>query len=88
MRHKKSILTEGDYELLLPNDENIFLYRRYTVTENWFILVNLSEKILPVPSILRDVNKKIVIANYLTRRYESENLRPYEAIIYSTKLTN
>ena len=42
-RHKESMLTEGNYQLILPEDEKIFAYLRNTENESWLVAANMSE---------------------------------------------
>ena len=42
-RHKESMLTEGHYQLILPEDEKIFAYLRNTENESWLVAANMSE---------------------------------------------
>ena len=44
LRHTEAILTEGDYQLLLPESKEIFAYLRTTEEEQWLVAANLSEK--------------------------------------------
>ena len=43
LRHKESMLTEGNYQLILPEDEKIFAYLRNTENESWLVAANMSE---------------------------------------------
>lgn len=42
-RHKESMLTEENYQLILPEDEKIFAYLRNTENESWLVAANMSE---------------------------------------------
>lgn len=82
LRHKEPLLTDGDYHLLLEEDENIFAYLRYTEKECWLVAANFSEKNVSTDQLKTQVEKEgeIIIANY-ERTGLTEEFRPYEAFI-------
>ena len=86
LRHKESLLTEGNYQLLLPEDEKIFAYLRNTENETWLIVANMSEDIVLTDELKTFVNAKqdIMIGNY-DRVNLDEALRPYEAFMMRIK---
>ncbi len=86
LRHKESILTEGNYQLLLPEDEKIFAYLRNTENETWLIAANMSEDSVLTDKLKTFVNEKqdIIIGNY-DRVNLDEALRPYEAFMMRIK---
>ena len=69
LRHEEELLTEGDYQLLLPEDEKIF--------------ANLSEDTVSTEGLAKYVFDKedIKIANYKDRTGIKADLRPYEAFM-------
>ena len=81
MRKENPIMVYGDYELLLPEDKNIYAYKRTYQGKTWLIICNFYEH--NVEFSLNGTGK-ILISNYedsctdLTKG----KLRPYEAIIY------
>ncbi|WP_279223386.1 glycoside hydrolase family 13 protein [Megamonas hypermegale] len=81
MRKENPIMVYGDYELLLPEDKNIYAYKRTCQGKTWLIICNFYEN--NVEFSLNGMGK-ILISNYedsctdLTKG----KLRPYEAIIY------
>ena len=81
MRKENPIMVYGDYELLLPEDKNIYAYKRMCQGKTWLIIWNFYEH--NVEFSLNGMGK-ILISNYedsctdLTKG----KLRPYEAIIY------
>lgn len=83
LRHEEELLTEGDYQLLLPEDEKIFAYLRTSEKEQWIVVANLSEENVSTEGIADYVSNKadIKIANYKDRTGIREDLRPYEAFI-------
>ena len=82
LRHTENLLTEGDYKLVLEDDENIFAYLRSTENECWLVVANLSENTLATERLQQYVKEKheIIIANY-DRTDISDDLRPYEAFM-------
>ncbi len=86
LRHTEPILTEGEYKLILEEDEQIFAYLRSTDKECWLIAANLSERSRS-SDILKEYAKESVeikISNYERTSLEGE-LRPYEAFMMRIK---
>lgn len=86
LRHTEPLLTEGDYRLILGDDEHIFAYLRTTEEERWLVVGNLSEEVIP-SDILKDYSgelEEIKICNY-ERTSLAEDLRPYEAFMMRIK---
>ena len=82
LRHEEPLLTEGEYRLILPEDEHIFAYLRQTEKEGWLVAANLSEKTLssePLREFVKEM-QEVVIGNYERTGIEGE-LRPYEAFM-------
>lgn len=83
LRHEEELLTEGDYQLLLPEDEKIFAYLRTSDKEQWIVVANLSEDTVSTEGFAKYVSDKedIKIANYKDRTGIKADLRPYEAFM-------
>ena len=83
LRHEEELLTEGNYQLLLPEDEKIFAYLRTSDKEQWIVVANLSEDTVSTESLAGYVSDKadIKIVNYKDRTGIKEDLRPYEAFM-------
>lgn len=82
LRHEKEIIVYGTYDLILPDNEDIFAYTRTMGQEILLILCNFTEKTLSyeLPEELKTVSKTILINNYLE---ETEGrLKPYQAKVY------
>lgn len=82
LRHNEDILTEGTYKELIPEDENVFAYKRDLNDKHWLVLVNMTSKTIPMADLKSDEIKnysKIIIHNY--EGQEEKQLRPYEAVI-------
>lgn len=71
---------------MLPKDEAIFAYERYTENEKLVVLCNFTEEeqVLTDENILNDIKKGSVLANNVPDIIEG-TLRPYEAIVYQIK---
>ena len=82
LRHEEPLLTEGEYRLILPEDEHIFAYLRQTEKEGWLVAANLSEKTLPSEPLREFVKEmqEVMIGNYERTGIEGD-LRPYEAFM-------
>jgi oligo-1,6-glucosidase len=80
LRHQEDILTSGQFELLLPDNPHLFVYRRTLGDKQWLVLVNLSEKTQTVPDM--PASGRIILDNYLARHGDPlHELQPYEAAI-------
>ncbi|HCN75190.1 glycoside hydrolase family 13 protein [Pseudolactococcus plantarum] len=78
LRKNNKIFLEGSYELLFPDDEHLFIYKRTLHGETWLIVANLSETMIDSP--FENEKAEMMITN-MGRRTLSEQLRPYEAFI-------
>ncbi|HHD2753063.1 TPA: alpha-glucosidase [Clostridium perfringens] len=88
IRKNNETIIYGDYELLNPEDENVFAYIRELNGEKILVVCNFKEN--PAKFMLKeDLEKEpeILLSNYkdsAANLYEL-NLRPYEAIMYKIK---
>ena len=88
IRKNNEIIIYGDYELLNPEDENVFAYTRELNGEKILVVCNFKEN--PAKFMLKedlDKEPEILLSNYkdsAANLYEL-NLRPYEAIMYKIK---
>ena len=78
LRKNNKMFLEGSYELLFPDDENLFIYKRTLHGETWLIVANLSETMIDSP--FENDKAEMMITN-MSRSTLSEQLRPYEAFI-------
>ncbi|GEO59383.1 glycoside hydrolase family 13 protein [Companilactobacillus bobalius] len=79
LRHEEPILKDGTFELLLPDDKNIFMYTRTLDDKQWLVIANLSSETQKVETLNKYVDFKTVITNYDGKN--GEILGPYEARI-------
>ncbi|MFZ0370268.1 MAG: alpha,alpha-phosphotrehalase [Halobacillus sp.] len=87
LRKENDILIFGDYELLTPEDEQIFAYLRQWNGESLLVINNFygSETSFSLPENLQLKGKKeVMISNYndVSQNLENVKLRPYESVVY------
>ena len=81
LRKNNSALVYGKYTLLDNANPNIYAYTRESDGKKLLILLNFTAKIASVKTGLNFKNAKLLINNYGQCK-PTENLRPYEAVIY------
>jgi oligo-1,6-glucosidase len=86
LRKEQPVIVHGRYDILIPEDENIYVYTRTLESQKLLVLLNFSneEQAFEVPLELQGKKNEILISNYeASEGYGSEvSLRPYEAIVY------
>jgi trehalose-6-phosphate hydrolase len=88
LRKKYDVITEGDYELLLADDPNLFVYLRNTANEKLLVINNFYGKetlfTLPESVNVGGYNSSVLISNYKDSQddFHKITLRPYESIVY------
>lgn len=91
LRKEYDIITDGDYELLLEDDEQIFAYIRSTNTEKLLVVNNFYSQPtvfqLPEHVDVNDFSREQLISNYSdsVNTFENMELRPYESVVYYLK---
>ncbi|KOY14874.1 glycoside hydrolase family 13 protein [Paenibacillus xylanivorans] len=82
LRKEHEVIIYGDYELLYPEDTNLFAYTRTLGGTKLLVLCNFYGKIVPF-QIPREFagDKRLLISNYSDGVSENA-LRPYEARMY------
>jgi oligo-1,6-glucosidase len=86
LRERKTALVYGDYELLAPDEEQLYAYARTLVDERFLVVLNWS----PSPASIEDTDIALedataVVGNYdapFDGRDDRKRLRAYEAIVY------
>lgn len=95
LRKENSIFVDGDFTLLLPEDENIFAYVREYEGRRLLVAANFTDKEVECPLLKewgvpadedgaaksRDNGVKLLIHNY-NDLPSQQKLRPYEAMIW------
>lgn len=85
-RKQKEIIVYGNFELLLPEDEDIFMYTRALEKEKLLVICNFSkkERVVKLPDGFEAGD--ILITNYENPEISDEmKLRPYEAIVIESR---
>lgn len=87
LRHENEIIVYGDYELLAPEDEALFIYTRMLGTQRLMVLCNFTEKEVAIPQEVTEqisADAKLLIGNY--SKQKEEMLQAYEARVYAYHL--
>lgn len=85
LRKTHDVIVYGSYELLLPEDEDLYVYTRSLGGENLLVICNFSgkEKVLNLPEGWEPSGMKRWIGNYAECEVAEKLLvRPYEAMVY------
>ena len=80
LRKENEIIVYGNYELLLPDDENIFAYIRTLDNQKLLVVCNFSKSEQKFDFSGYE-NAKVLISNYNRDAREDGILKPYEAIV-------
>ena len=80
LRKENEIIVYGNYELLLPEDENIFAYKRTLDNQKLLVVCNFSKSEQRFDFSGYE-NAKVLISNYNRDAGEDGILKPYEAIV-------
>ena len=79
LRKTYEVFRSGRFTLLLPDDEQRFVYRRDAANEHLLVICNFGETFAPLADIEIPENAKLLLTNYAQ---QGENLKPYEARLY------
>ncbi|NQD66363.1 alpha-glucosidase [Bacillus haikouensis] len=88
LRKKEDVFTYGTYDLLLPDDKQIYAYTRIGENDNMLVVSNLSTKAAICKLDFEVSSENLLLNNYLAVEHESVdtlNLKPYEARVYRVK---
>jgi alpha-glucosidase len=88
LRKKEDVFTYGTYDLLLPDDKQIYAYTRIGENDNMLVVSNLSTKVAICKLDFEVSSENLLLNNYLAVEHESVdtlNLKPYEARVYRVK---
>lgn len=80
LRKENEIIVYGNYELLLPEDENIFAYVRTLDNQKLLVVCNFSKSEQKF-DFQGYENAEVLISNYNRDAGEDGILKPYEAIV-------
>jgi oligo-1,6-glucosidase len=86
LRKEYPIIVHGSYDLLVPDDEKIYVYTRAHESQTLLVALNFSseQQSFNVPEELQGKQGKVLISNYdgNVEIKPTLALRPYEAIVY------
>ena len=80
LRKENEIIVYGNYELLLPEDENIFAYKRTLDNQKLLVVCNFSKSEQKFDFSGYE-NAKVLISNYNRDARKDGILKPYEATV-------
>ncbi|WP_144480740.1 alpha-glucosidase [Cytobacillus oceanisediminis] len=90
LRKEQQIIVHGRYDILLPEDENIYVYTRTLGSQKLLVILNFTgeEQSFTLPADLQDKKSDVLVSNYepAPEYVSSIPLRPYEAIVYLLEL--
>lgn len=81
LRRKYPVFIEGDFQMLLMNDENIFAYVREDDSSQLWVICNFYDHTVKCPLEEADSSMELLISNYKDTDHTMV-LHPYEARIY------
>ena len=84
LRKEYEIVVYGTYDLLLPEDKELYVYTRTWKEQQLLVICNFSTSIrqLALPEGWEPEKTRILIGNYRDCRVEKNlNIRPYEAVV-------
>lgn len=83
LRKEYEVIVYGSYRLLLPDDENLYVYVRTLGNENLLVLCNFSEKEqdVAIPEEFAREKGEVLISNYGREAGSVPKLLPYEALV-------
>lgn len=85
LRKQEKVMVYGAYELLEPEDENLYVYTRTLQEVSLLVICNFAEKEIACEVPERFANGQILIGNYQRKSVERHiTLQPYEALTVRT----
>ncbi len=86
LRKSYDIIIDGDYQLLLPDDEHLFIYKRCLDKQELLVICNFTDQPQTVCLNEEMENSILLISNDEPTAFSKEmTLRPYEARVYYQK---
>lgn len=85
LRKENEVMVYGNYQDLLPDDENLYVYTRSYNGVTWLVVLNHSDeqREFTFPEEFQNAEKQLIIGNYEQKTGSDENrLDPHEARIY------
>lgn len=87
-RKKYPVFVQGDFQMLLEDDENIFAYSRTDEETQLLVICNFYDKAVNCSLVVSDTSMELLISNYEDTAKDTDQalcLRPYEARMYLKK---
>lgn len=86
LRKANPLIVWGEYEELLPEDPQLYVYKRSLAGESWLVVANFFEKTTTYQDAKHEA-REIILSNYQDSGIDLNhlNLRPYEAVIFKLK---
>lgn len=84
LRKEYDIIVYGDYELLLPESEELYVYMRSYGSERLLVVCNFTEEeqTYEVPEMFEEKRGQVLLSNYGREAADSNmTLAPYESIV-------
>ena len=81
LRKKYDVFTDGTFELLFEEDENLFAYTRSNASQQLFVVCNFYGGTVPCALEQPAASMRLLVSNYKDAAQMTE-LRPYEARMY------
>lgn len=81
LRKEYDVFTDGVFELLLAEDENLFAYTRTNASRQLLVVCNFYGETVPCALEQPGASMRLLISNYRDAD-QMTNLRPYEARMY------
>ncbi|MCA1056195.1 alpha-glucosidase [Rossellomorea aquimaris] len=88
LKKEETVFTYGVYDLLLPDDEQIYAYTRTGENDKMVVVTNLSTKKAQCPMDFNVSSENLLLNNYKVEAHASTDtltLMPYEARVYRVK---
>ena len=87
LRKEHEVMVYGTYQLLFPEDEDLYIYTRTLEEEKWLIICNFHEKTRKLQCKRAG---QVMLSNYADTPAAEKitELRPYEAVIYQMEPWN
>ncbi len=87
LRKENPVIVYGSYDLLLPDDEQIYAFTRTLADDRLLVILNFSaqQPVFNLPDGVRFSGRELLLSNHVVDPQEeihSLTLRPYEARVY------